>query len=165
MAKYRFWWHLPVLEPFKKYLKSIILGTFLRIANKRRNSMFAIATETPLKYRYSAFVWFFKHMYYWLISFGFIITSSGGIGDKLRADKSFCSSSETIKSKGVLLFKFSRTTLLTWQLIKLTSFSVSLLNEVPLGRIRLIRRWLFSTWGFCHEACGSQKKHVIVPNH
>lgn len=86
------------------------------------------------------------------------------MGDRLSADNSFFSSAESIKSNGVLPSRLSRMTLLIWQQTSRVSSTLSLLRLVPFGMILLINLWLFSTWGFCHDAWGSQKNTWVRIN-
>lgn len=86
------------------------------------------------------------------------------MGDRLSADNSFFSSAESIKSNGVLPSRLSRMTLLIWQQTSRVSSTLSLFRLVPFGMILLINLWLLSTWGFCHDAWGSQKNTWVRIN-
>ena len=86
------------------------------------------------------------------------------MGDRLSADNSFFSSAESIKSNGVLPSRLSRMTLLIWQQTSRVSSTLSLFRLVPFGMILLINLWLFSTWGVCHDAWGSQKNTWVRIN-
>ena len=55
-------------------------------------------------------------------------------------------------------------TLLIWQQTSRVSSTLSLFRLVPFGMILLINLWLFSTWGFCHDAWGSQKNTWVRIN-